>query len=286
MSWERLGEPSPDVLEGSRLELHYAAQLPGAIGVSLLAPRPADGQQALSWDDEQRAVLSSEVPGSGDTPAYRVGLRFTDLSLFLLDPEGARRGEKSLVGLTLHEGLRWLAGAIADYTDDKTPELTLPGHDLPEHPIQAGEPFSFREPEEFEELARWFSNGDRVLQRVSASNAGSSPVQVWPHHFDAATLITLHGGADAQSVRTVGVGMSPGDATYEEPYLYVMPWPYPDASALPDLDGGGRWHVEGWTGAVLIGTRIALADDQPRQVDAFLRCAIRESLVLLDGIGS
>jgi hypothetical protein len=286
VSWERLGEPSPDVLEGSRLELHYAAQLPGAIGVSLLAPQPDDAQQALSWDDEQRALVTSEVPGSGGARPYRIGLRLTDLSLFLLDPEGAQRGEKSLVGVTLDEGLRWLAGAIADYTDDKTPELMLAEHELPEHPIRAGEPFSFREPEQFEELARWFANSDRVLQRVSATNPGASPVQVWPHHFDAATLITLRAGADGDSARTVGVGMSPGDGTYDEPYLYVTPWPYPEAAELPDLDGGGRWHVEGWTGAVLIGTRIALADDQPRQVDAFLRSAIRDSLVLLGGAAS
>ena len=88
MSWERLGEPSPDVLESSRLELHYAAQLPGAIGVSLLAPQPDDSQHALSWDDEQRALVSPEVSASRP---YRVSLRFTDLSLALLDSAGTGR---------------------------------------------------------------------------------------------------------------------------------------------------------------------------------------------------
>ena len=111
-------------------------------------------------------------------------------------------------------------------------------------------------------------------------------MQIWPHHFDVATLITLHPEANTQNVRTLGVGMSPGDATYEEPYFYVTPWPYPEVSELPDLDGGGRWHVEGWTGSVLIGTRIAMADDQPRQVDTFQDSALRESLALLGGVTS
>lgn len=284
MSWERLGEPSPDVLEGSRVELHFAAQLPGAVGLNLLAQEPDHAQLALSWDDELRALVSAEVPGAEGAPPYRIGLRFADLSLLLIDLAGTPRGECSLVGKSLDESRRWLAGAIGDFRSDKAPELELAGHEMPDHPIRAGEPFSFREPDEYEELARWFSNSNRVLQRVSASTPGASAVRIWPHHFDAATLITIQAGKTAESSRTVGVGMSPGDAAYEEPYFYVTPWPYPKTSTLPDLDGGGRWHVEGWTGAVLIGTRIALAEDQPRQVDTFLRSALRESMVLLDGI--
>lgn len=279
MSWERIGEPSPDVIEGSRLELHYAVQLPAAVGVSVLDAQPDDAHHALGWDDDLRALMTPEVPAA---KPYRVGLRFADLHLFVVDAAGNPAGERGLVGRSLGDGLRWLAGAIADHTDDMAPELRLPEHDMPEHPLRSGEPFSFREPDQFEELARWFANADRVLQIVSENNKGASPVQVWPHHFDIATLIRLDSGRDPEAVRTIGVGLSPGDSSYDEPYLYVTPWPYPDAASLPDLEAGGRWHVEGWTGAVLIGTRIALADDQERQVQAFLQSAIRETMVLQD----
>jgi len=285
VSWERLGDPSPDELEASRLELHYAAQLPGAV-CALIAPQPDHAHLALEWSGEQRMLVTHEVPGAQGASPFRIGLRLTDLGLVLLDPTGTQRREQSLVDLTLDGGLRWLAGTIADYTGEELPELKLPEHELPAHAIATGEPFSFREPEAFQELARWFSNGDRVLQRISASNPGSTPVQIWPHHFDAATVIPVRGGGEANDTRTVGVGMSPGDATYEEPYLYVTPVPYHEIAELPDLEGGGRWHVEGWTGAVLIGTRIALADDQPLQVDTFLSCALRESLALLGGSAS
>ena len=277
MSWERVGEPSPDELEGARLELHFAAQLPGAVGVSLLEPRPDYAQLALAWDDDLRALVTPEVAAA---MPYRVGLRFADLHLFLVDAAGSPVAELGLVGRSLGEGLRWLSGAIADHTGDLPPELKLSEHDLPEHPLGSGEPFSFREPDHFEELARWFANSERILQRVRAQNKNASDVRVWPHHFDIATLIKLDPESNSEDARTIGVGMSPGDGSYDEPYLYVTPWPYPQVAGLPDLEAGGRWHVEGWTGAVLIGTRIALADDQELQVRHFLQSAIRESLVL------
>jgi hypothetical protein len=107
---------------------------------------------------------------------------------------------------------------------------------------------------------------------------GSDEVRCWPHHFDVATLLTLD-DAPGESARSIGIGMSPGDASYDEPYFYVTPWPYPSAKTeLPQLEGGGIWHTHGWTGAVLRGTTLADAVDTPAQlaqVTAFVDSALR-----------
>ena len=56
----------------------------------------------------------------------------------------------------------------------------------------------------------------------------------WPHHFDIATLVKLEDGQPANA-RSIGVGVSPGDEYYAQPYVYVSPWPRFDAGKLPDL---------------------------------------------------
>lgn len=280
--WEQLGERTPDELVDARLELHWAAQIPAAVGNTLIEARPDWTHLAFTWDDELQALVSADVPGKS---AFRAGIRPIDLELFLVDGTGRFVSERSLVGCTLDEGLAWTAGSIAKHTGRPPEELVLPDHVLPEHPTGSGEPFSFREPAEFEELARWFANADRLLREVKGSNAGASPVVCWPHHFDIATLIALDPGVEAEKARTVGVGMSPGDDTYPEPYFYVTPWPYPEGRPLPDLAGGGRWHVEGWTGAVLNGTRLVGASDQAELARAFLGSAVRESMALLNAGG-
>jgi hypothetical protein len=211
-----------------------------------------------------------------------VGLRFVDFTLFLRDGTGNHAAEKKLVGVNLDDGLSWLIAAIAEHTGDSPPDLKLAEHEMPEHPLRSGEPFSPRPTAQLEELARWFANGDRVLQGVSADNPGALAVQIWPHHFDPSVVIKLAPGSGAEDARGVTVGMSPGDSSYAEPYYYVLCYPFPEGAALPDLEGGGRWHVAGWTGAVLTGVNAASAEDQARQVEAFVSSAISASKALLD----
>ena len=56
------------------------------------------------------------------------------------------------------------------------------------------------------------------------------------------------------------LGFAPGDSSYDEPYFYITPWPYPDTANLPFLEGG-HWHTEGWMGAVLVASELIEAGD-------------------------
>ena len=110
-------------------------------------------------------------------------------------------------------------------------------------------------------------------------------MRCWPHHFDLATLVSVPGGAPGDA-RTIGVGLSPGDGSYAEPYFYVTPWPSPDSPALPELPAGADWHRTGWFGAVLTATAIfhdagGSPPTRARMVREFLDVASRASRVLL-----
>jgi hypothetical protein len=75
-------------------------------------------------------------------------------------------------------------------------------------------------------------------------------VRVWSHHFDLDTVIVLGGEA------TIGLGLSPGDEFYAEPYLYVLPSSWPEGKEAPGLGAPAEWRTENWTGAVLRGSEI------------------------------
>ena len=70
--------------------------------------------------------------------------------------------------------------------------------------------------------------------------------------------------------------MSPGDDSYDEPYFYVTPWPAPTDITLASLAGGGRWHIEDWTGAVLTANALTASrpEEQVEQAVKFLESAL------------
>ena len=79
----------------------------------------------------------------------------------------------------------------------------------------------------------------------------------------------------------MGVGQSPGDDSYAEPYWYAGPYPFPPVNDLPQLAGGGHWHTEGWVGAVLPASDYIDAPDQRAQVGAFIDSAVAACRKLL-----
>jgi len=241
VTWEPLGAVAPRDLVAARLTLHWAAQLVAAAGAALVPARADDSHTALHWEPARRALVGEPIG------ARAVALVLADLALTV---DGDRL---DLAGRTRDEALAWLGAAFG--VAPPAPYPHQPPGEPPERfvPAPAGQA----------ELARWYADAALVLAPVAAA-----PIRTWPHHFDIATLFelpprlsgaaTLNGGAPEtarRGGRTIGVGLSPGDASYAEPYFYVSPWPYPPDRAGPPLPAG-RWHVEGWLGAVLVGSEL------------------------------
>jgi hypothetical protein len=113
---------------------------------------------------------------------------------------------------------------------------------------------------------------------MTARKLSASPLRCWPHHFDLATLTTLTARDPAGYI---GVGISPGDDYYDEPYLYVSVYPKPDPATLPALPAPGHWHLRDFTGAVATAGRIVAAKDPQAATDDFLRAAVDGALKIL-----
>jgi hypothetical protein len=183
--------------------------------------------------------------------SLQAALVFEGLELLVLDG-GRERSSMRLAGQTLQQALAWLGEKMAG--DESA--ISLPVHEMPSHAVGDGGVFSDAGTQARTELAAWFANAFVSIREVVANEPAASPVRCWPHHFDVASLITLDAAVGAEEARSIGVGFSPGDGSYDQPYFYVTPWPYPDTEDLPPLAAGAHWHRTGWTGAVLTAERL------------------------------
>jgi len=249
--WHPLGTVSPTSLVGARVQLHHAAQVANAAAISLLAPEADDSHTSFEWSEEWSALVARRIPAE---QPFRVALRPADLSVMLVSadepPATATVAVYPLDGRSRDEAFAWLVAQVALAGADAA-RLTMRRHfQIPGQVPDAAHPFSLGDGAPFGELAAYWSDADTLLGAVARVMPGAGEVRCWPHHFDIATLITRPRTRPGAPRATTGIGMSPGDQYYAEPYLYVSPYPYPDVRSLPRLELGS-WHTQGWVGAVL-----------------------------------
>lgn len=107
----------------------------------------------------------------------------------------------------------------------------------------------------------------------------TSPLQLWPHHFDLAlswfsgrTVPGKEHCEPDERNESVTIGFSTGDEHDPEPYLYAIAYPWPaGAEGAPLL--AGRWHTPGWSGGYLPWSEAVASGDPAATVLAFARAA-------------
>jgi hypothetical protein len=270
--WRTLDSRTVPALVEARLELHHAAQLAAAVGVSYLPKCDDDSHTNLQWIESANALSSRPVAG---TTAVRIAVRPHPFSLLVLDADGAERATFALSGRTMIDATQWVRDQLAARGVNAGRYTLAKHYTIPPHAIEDGAPFGEAKAAALEQLGDWFSNAATTLSALALETPNASEVRCWPHHFDLATLITLVPG------RSIGVGMEPGDEWYAEPYFYVNAYPAPaDIAGLPTLGGGGAWQTRGWIGAVLPGSRLGRVDQQS-QVTDFIASAVAASTAIL-----
>ena len=270
-SWPKLGAVAPQQLVEHRLAVHWAAQIVAAAAAARVPPRADFSHTNLGFDGAVEALVTHEM-GDG---RLRVGLRLASTDLLVLDSKQVL-ATLELAGQTLEEALTWLASQLDERLGSAV-ALSLLDHDMPAHSTGTGSPFPKPASDAYGELSNWFAVAHQAATSVAdAHGSRASAARCWPHHFDLATLITIQPHDDPEKARTTGVGMTPGDGSYAEPYFYVTPWPPPGTDDLPELPAG-RWHTEGWVGAVLTGSDVVASDDQRKLITAFIDGAVAAS---------
>src|SRR5579883_1260701 len=265
--WRPLRGADRGRLREARQQAHHAVQWLARAARAYIPARPDDVHTNLGWDERLDGFTTHAL-----RDGIRLGLKIADLALIVLDHGGTPtlRLDDQREAAVRH----WLGARLAALGFDPAGLDAPAPYAIPEHAVAGGAVYAIDGfAESFAELAAWFANAARTLDGVRTAMAGrgfaASDVRCWPHHFDIATLAALDPGGDR--ARSVNVGLSPGDAWYDEPYFYVSPYPYPDAARLPPLPPLGHWHTHGFTAAVAPATRILAARDRQAESIAFLR---------------
>lgn len=269
---------SPDQLIASRVQLHYAIQCIAATGMALREAQPDGSQMTLDWNSDKELFVGGILPADR---AIQLALEPIHLTSLILDETQSAIVTFSLRDQTLNTALDWHKQELSKLgvAVDAIQFLGYPP-DFPDHPLAHGATFVAGESTERHAIANYFAQTRPLLQTIVSDEVGASSVHIWPHHFDMATLITLAGSGEEAT--TIGVGFSPGDEGYSQPYWYVTPWPYPDAAKLPTLSGG-NWHTESWIGAILLAETVGeiTSDRASEIITTFYREAINTCHTLL-----
>lgn len=272
--WSTLGRQAPTALTRARHLAQHAVQWATKAARANLAAAPDDSHSSLAWDGECAALMSQPLPASG--AEVRIGLRVAALELIVvrgdvvLDTYMLEGRTDTMTGVWFDSALRALGLKPAS-------SVTLP-YAPPHRPVAKRAPYGRgAEAAALEELARWFGAAAEVLADVKVKyaglNPGPSPVLCWPHHFDIATVVSLEEGPP-EAARAIGIGISPGDEFYPQPYAYVSPSPHFDIAGLPDAPPPGHWHTQGFVAAVATGEEILTLEDRGAGLLAFFEAAV------------
>ena len=264
---------APAHLGAARDTAHRAIQHLTRAARANLSPAPDDSHSNLEWIPEHRALVSQPI--ASPRGPLRIGLSIVGFELFVQNA-GA------------HETLGQLDGhsdeAVAGLLDQRLAEdglvpsavIALP-YELPPA-VAAIDSYDLAPLKESTSvLAAWYDLAASALENIAKANRhiapGPSPVRCWPHHFDIATYLSLEEG-DFEAARGIGIGMSPGDESYGEPYFYVNPWPHLDPAALPKAPAPGHWHTDGFVGAIATASEITSVAKIQAGLAAFLESAV------------
>lgn len=187
--------------------------------------------------------------------------------------------------LVLHEGSEErvpLNGqSVNALTASIDKHLHKAGFDIAATPDQAGsgdEKHADYSPQQALLLHRAFTSVAGAMQKLRAGiREETSPIQVWPHHFDLSMLWLPGGKIDGEdpadeeaSDKQMNFGFVCGDETIAEPYFYVTAYPLPDELPQTKLPPGTTWRSEGFDGAVTLYKDVAARDEPgPCLLDAW-----------------
>lgn len=268
-------------LKDARLQAHHAVQWLARAARAYIAPEPDDSHTCLHWDNTLDAFATQSF--AGDT---RVLLQIPTLTLTVQRDDGMA-GSRSfaLGGQTDAQVRHWLgrqfeARHLAPAAlDDPAP------YEIPAHAVAQGAAYEAGAVSDgLAVLAAWYANATALIENVRQQIAGQllavSALCCWPHHFDLAILAIVPAGQSGEP-GLIGIGLSPGDEYYDEPYFYVSIYPEPDPAAFPALPAIGKWHTRDFTAAVATAPMILAASNPAMEIGRFLRNAVATSLALV-----
>lgn len=258
MDWIDTGGVAPRSLTAARLQLHCGALVLGSVANATL-PESGERDDVIGYDPRHRSLCTPPLDAGG--LALHLDLETLELALRAGDETAA---SFALARRTLADAIRWIGAQLQ--TDVPLPDVAR----LAAGPVLADGAFAAPEPASLTELARWFRNGDAVLAALRELQPDVTATRVRPRDFTLGAALRLDGGPG----QAIDLGISPGDAGCDQPYVFCSPRPSPPAAgALPPL-ALGQWRTSGALAAMLTADELHGTPSQPVAVKQFVNSAL------------
>jgi hypothetical protein len=208
----------------------------------------------MGWERGRGALATRPIPSRSGS--VRVEVRLARLELAVVRRGGAV-DRMQLLGRSYQNAESWLDAQLVAEGLQAASTVDLP-YELPADVAELGVFPESGHKNDLSALSDWFDLANSVLTGMIDrldQTAKPSPVRCWPHHFDLGTYVALEEGAAAG----IGMGWSPGDHHYSQPYFYV--YAHPALEEPIPAPSPGRWHDEGFRGVVATGDEILALDD-------------------------
>lgn len=248
--WTSLGKVPLDEVREARKQAHNAIQWLARYARCFLPAVPDDSHTGLTWNPFHGSLNTNPIEVRNNQVIF--SFDFFTLAIQAKTSLGSILFEIPINGLTNAE------------VEEKFREiLTKFGFPLSlfetELPYSLGR-WEMADEDRYEirqfrkgavELSRYFSNAQSLIQAVGQKRETPFKIVCWPHHFDLATFIVVEENDDPEKAKSVGFGLSPGDETYEDPYFYITPWPYPENPTKVELPSPVFWHTKGFVAGIV-----------------------------------
>lgn len=258
----------------TRDTIHIYTRLIGKIRQALTEPLEKWWHVSVHVDDRGFTIPSLTMPDSQDQLTLSLDLVSHQLVL------APQNGEAQTIPVQNHSP-NSMMNLVLDHlqTLDVEPEI--------DQSIFDSTTIGHYEPDQASTYLTALTRVQGVFETFKASLSGkTSPIQLWPHHFDLslewfsgreADVPEGEEGGDEQ----IGYGFSTGDEGITEAYFYANPWPFPAGITNTPLPDGSRWYTESWRGGLLLYNTLTEADKPDAMLLAYLQAVQQNAAALM-----
>lgn len=221
--------------------IYLAAQYLAAAAISFLDKKEDDSHTNLGFVTGNASLNTRPLNKEGDY----LSLHY---ERFILQWHGNIVNDTiRLDGSTHKQILQWIKDKAAKSSIDRQYNFSF-HYDLP-YDIEENFSFKLLDASRLSELTHLRILAQLVLEKFIAAEGLDAEIRVWPHHFD--TGIYAINGDDPSLA--LGAGLAIPDTVVEEHYFYLSVYKNHKPIATENLAplSNGKWHNEGFIGAVL-----------------------------------
>lgn len=227
-------------------QLHLAAQYLAGAGISFLSKKEDDSHTNLGWNsDKKRMETHAFGPGN-----QQLAINLETGHLEWLKDE--LKIESIDVQQNTHSAILIWISQMATKNEIRQPYNYEFHYDLPYSALVDNNKLAFNADAISEIIAR-LNIGKKAFEAFLIENDLSSPIRIWPHHFDLGVYTSLN----SDETIFMGAGLAIPDSLVDELYYYASAYDNGDEVVTENFSPltVGNWRSD-WNGATLPSSEV------------------------------